>query len=53
MPLDAVIWRLQIASADAMVINFGVKKTGCGKSVGLVPFSAKYLSFPAKGTPTD
>ncbi len=23
-----------------MVINFGVKKSGCGESVGLVPFSA-------------
>ena len=28
-----------------MVINFGVKKSGCGESVGHVPFSAKYLKF--------
>jgi hypothetical protein len=26
-------------------INFGVKKPSCGKSVGLVPFSAKYLKW--------
>ena len=34
-----------------MVINFGVKKSGCGKSVGLVPFSAKYLKFSCQKDP--
>ncbi len=40
-----------IAPADAMVINFGVKKSGCGKSVGLVPFSAKYVKFSHQTDP--
>jgi hypothetical protein len=34
-----------------MVINFGIKKSGCGKSVGLVPFSAKYLKFSRQRDP--
>ncbi len=34
-----------------MVINFGVKKLGCGKSVGLVPFSAKYIKFSRQRDP--
>ncbi len=34
-----------------MVINFGVKKSGCGESVGLVPFSAKYLNFSRQRDP--
>jgi hypothetical protein len=34
-----------------MVINFGVKKLGCGESVGLVPFSAKYLKFSRQRDP--
>ncbi len=34
-----------------MVINFGVKKLGCGESVGLVLFSAKYLKFSRQRDP--
>jgi hypothetical protein len=34
-----------------MVINFGVKKLGCGESVGLGVFSAKYLKFSRQRDP--
>jgi hypothetical protein len=34
-----------------MVINFGVKKSGCGKSVGLVLFPAKYVKFSRQRDP--
>jgi hypothetical protein len=40
-----------IALADAMVIKFGVTKLGCGESVGLVPYSAKYLKFSRQRDP--
>ncbi len=53
MPLDAKSGNYlpHIAPADAMVINFGIKKLGCGESVGLVPFSAKYLKFSRQRDP--
>jgi hypothetical protein len=34
-----------------MVINFGVIKSGCGESVGLVLVSAKYLKFSRQRDP--
>ncbi len=53
MPLDAVIWQLFATyhPGGCHGHQFWRKKLGCGESVGLVPFSAKYIKFSRQRDP--
>ncbi len=53
MQLDAIIWRLfaTYCPGGCHGHQFWRKKSGNGESVGIVPFSAKYLKFSRQRDP--